>query len=225
VTAPEQILLQPDTRVFDPSDDAIRSNANERDNRRAPTFHFRFEPLASSAKLIGSEFIRPRGGPLDNIGDPEPAIKKKRSPKRRKQPRRKTAPIKRRPKPIPRPPKMPPNRRRVQPRINPSKKDNQVFRDEIRNKLIMRSKNLRFGRLPGCWQCALRPFHSAAFYKDVSPPVRRLPKESPPARFLVGHERHALFARRAQNPRSKCAGAPNQRTRNKKALRPLRSKG
>ena len=78
VAAAEKRLLEADAGVFDAGDDAVGMNANKGDDGRAPAFNFGFKTLAAGAKFVVGEFIRPGAGALDDVGDAELEVEKKR---------------------------------------------------------------------------------------------------------------------------------------------------
>ena len=57
VAAAEGVLLEADAGVFHARDDAVRADADEGDDRRAPAFDFGCEAFAAGAKLVVREFI------------------------------------------------------------------------------------------------------------------------------------------------------------------------
>ena len=66
----------------------------------------------------------------------------------------------------------------VQARIDANKQDDQVFRDEIMDTLVVRSEELRLRGFPGFGRC---PFHREGSLEGILPAVRRLRKSRSPS--------------------------------------------
>jgi hypothetical protein len=62
--------------VVDAGDDAVRTDADEGDDGRAPTLDFGFESLAAGAKFVQGQFIGPGGHALDDVCDAEFEVEK-----------------------------------------------------------------------------------------------------------------------------------------------------
>jgi hypothetical protein len=180
VAAAERVLLQADAGVFDAGDDAVGADADEGYDGGTPAFDFGFEALAAGAKFVVGELISAGGGALDNVGDTELEVEKEGSFKGRKEPRGEAAAVESGPKTIAGPAKVATDRRGVQTRVDASEKDDQVFGDKVRYKLVMRGEDLSFGGLPGSGQC---PFDRVASLERILLAVRRLRKEESPSTF------------------------------------------
>jgi hypothetical protein len=76
VAAAERVLLEADAGVFDTGNDAVGADADKGDDGGAPAFDFGLEALAAGPKFVVGEFIGPRGGAFDDIGDAEFEVQK-----------------------------------------------------------------------------------------------------------------------------------------------------
>ena len=68
VAAAEGGLLEADAGVLDAGDDAVGSDAEERDDGGAPAFDLGFEAPAAGAKFVVGEFIGSGGGAFNDAG-------------------------------------------------------------------------------------------------------------------------------------------------------------
>jgi hypothetical protein len=152
VAAAKETFLETDAGVFDAGDNAVWTDTNEGDDRWPPEFDFSPEAPPAGAKFVISEFIGAGSWAVDDAGDAEFKVEKERVFKRGEDARRKAAAVERGPEPIARPGEVTTSGRGVEARINTSKKDDEVFSDEIRDAIIVRCAELSFGRFPGAGQ-------------------------------------------------------------------------
>ena len=89
----EEIVLQADAGVFDARDDAIGSDADERDDGRSPAFHLGLEPPAAGAKFVVGEFIGPGRRAGNDVRDAELEVEQTIAFKRREETRREAAAV------------------------------------------------------------------------------------------------------------------------------------
>ena len=160
VAAAEKGLLQADAGVFDTRDDAVGVNADKGDDDRAPASDLGLEASAAGAKFVVGEFIRAGGGALDDVGDAEPEVEKKRPFKGGEEARSESAAVKGGPKAIARPAEVAADGSGVEAGVDAREEDDSVFGDEIGNELVARGEDLGFAGFPGSDQC---PMHLAGF--------------------------------------------------------------
>jgi hypothetical protein len=155
VAAAEKGLLEANAGVFDTRDNAVGMNANKGDDRRPPASDFGLEAPAAGAKFVVGEFIRAGGGALDDIGDAEPEVEKKRSLKGGKEARGKAAGVKGGPEAIARAPEVAADGGGVKAGVDAREEHDEVFGREIRDDLVARGKDLGFAGFPGSDQSPL----------------------------------------------------------------------
>jgi len=163
MAAAEAGLLKSHACVFNPGDDTVWVEADKRDNCRAPSFDLDLQTLAPGAQFVVGEFVGTGGGALDDVGDAKVEVKQEGFFKRREEARREAASIEGRPKAVARTTEMVADGGGIEAGIDADKQDDEVFRDEIGDELVVRSLNLGLGGLPECRQC---PVHGALPYGD-----------------------------------------------------------
>jgi hypothetical protein len=167
--AAEEILLQADAGLFVAGDDAVRTDADEGDDRRTQAFYFRFEATSPGSEFVVGEFIGAGRRAVDDVRDPELEIEQELAFKRRKESRREAAGMKCGPEAVAGAAKVMTDRGGVEAGIDAGKEDDEILGDEIRNALVVRSEELRFVRFPRGGQF---PIHRAVPLEEVCP--RRL---------------------------------------------------
>jgi hypothetical protein len=210
VAAAKQGLLETDASVFDTGDDAVRVNTDKRDDGRAPASDFGLEAPAACAKFVVRQFIRARGGALDDVGDAVAEVKKQRSLKRGEEARCESTAVKGRPEAIARAAEVAADGGGVEPGVDAGEENDQVFCCQIRDDLVARSKDLGFAGFPGSAQCLnddLSPMRTAgpaarpalAFFKlrtnplDMLSPCFGLFYGRGPADPFIARERRNVF--------------------------------
>ena len=171
MAAAEEGLLEADAGVFDAGDDAVGVDADEGNDGRAPAFDFGLEAPAAGAKFVVGEFIGAGGGAFDDVRDAEPEVEKKRSLKGRKEARGKAAGVQGGPESVAGAAEVAADGGGVEARVDAGEEDDEIFGDEIRNDLVARREELRFGGFPGDGQCRI---HKAASLRGILTRVKRL---------------------------------------------------
>jgi len=164
MAAAEKGLLEPNAGVFDTRDDAVRVNANKGNDGRAPASDFGLEAPTAGAKFVVGEFIRAGSGALDNVGDAEPEVEKKRSLKGGEEAWSKSAVVKSGPEAIARAAEMAADGGSVEAGVDAREEDDEVFGCEIRDDLVARGEDLGFAGFPGSDQC---PMHGTVPSKGI----------------------------------------------------------
>ena len=100
VAAAEEVLLESDPGVLDARDDAVGTDADERNDGGAPAFDFGLEALAAGAQFVVGEFIGAGGGALDDVGDAEFEVEKEGLIKGGEEARREAAAVERGPEAV-----------------------------------------------------------------------------------------------------------------------------
>ena len=169
VAAAEGGLLEADAGVFDAGDYAVGADADEGDDGGAPAFDFGFEAPAAGAKFVVGEFIGAGGGALDDVGDAEFEIEKEGFFKGGEETRGEAAAVKSGPEAVAGAAEVVADGSGVEAGVDAGEQHDEVFGDEIRDKLVVRGEELGLGGLPGGGH---RPVHRAAYLEDIlSSPV------------------------------------------------------
>ena len=148
--------MEADAGVFDAGDYAVGADADEGDDGGPPPFDFGFKTLPAGAQLVVGKLIGAGGGPCDDVGDAEFEVEKEGTFKGREETRGEAAAVEGGPEAVAGAPEVTADGRGIKARIDASEKDNEIFGDEIRDALFMRSKELSFRGFPGRGQS---PFH------------------------------------------------------------------
>jgi len=135
-------------------------NADKGDDGRAPASDFGLEAPSAGAKFVVGEFIRAGGGALDDVGDAEPEVEKKRSLKGGKEARSESTAVKGGPEAIARPAEVAADGGGVEARVDTREENDEVFGRKVRDDLVARGEDLGFAGFPGSDQC---PMHLAGF--------------------------------------------------------------
>jgi hypothetical protein len=148
VAAAEGLLLEADLGVLYTRDDAVGVNADKGDDGRTPAPDFLQEAAAAGAKLVVGEFIRAGGGAIDNVGDPELEIEKKRFFKRGEEARSESAAVQGGPEAIAGAAEVAADGGGVEAGIDAREEHDEILACEIRYALVTRSEDLGFAGLP-----------------------------------------------------------------------------
>jgi len=173
VAAAEGGLLQTHAGVFDPGDDAVRADADERDDRGPQASDFGRKAPAAGAKFVIGEFIGANGGAVDQIGDAEFEVQKKGIFKRREEARGKPPAIKRGPKAVAGAAEVAPDGGGVEAGVDAHEEDNKVFGHQIRDQFVARGEELGFSGFPCSRQGPIHIIFSAPFVSFVACPEPR----------------------------------------------------
>src|SRR5262249_51904176 len=155
VAAAEGGVLEADAGVFDAGDDAEGPDADKGDDGGAPTFDFRFKTLAAGAKFVVSEFIGAGGGAGNGVGDAEVEVEREGAFKGGEEARGEAAAVERGPEAVAGAAEVAADGGGVETGVDADEQDDQVFADEIRDGLVVRGEELRFGGFPGSGQCPI----------------------------------------------------------------------
>jgi hypothetical protein len=149
MAAAEEFFLKADAGVFDPGDNAVRTNADDGDDGGTPAFDFGFEALAAGAKFVVSEFIGAGGRAIDDVSDTEFVVEKQIAFKWREESWREAAGVQGGPEAVAGPAEVAADGGGVEARVDASEEDDEIFGDEIGDALILRRGQLGLGGFPG----------------------------------------------------------------------------
>jgi hypothetical protein len=164
MAATEWDLLEADVGIVVAGDDAIRADADERDDGGAPAFDFGFEALSAGAKFVVGKFIGTSGGTFDDVGDAEFQIEKEGILKRREEAWREAAIVESGPEAIAGAAEVPADGGCIKAGVDAGEENNEVFGDKIRDDLGARREKLGFGGFPGYGQ---RPIHDSRVIRST----------------------------------------------------------
>lgn len=137
VAAAEKGILAADAGVFDAGDDAVGTDADERDDGGAPALDFGFKALAAGAKFVVGKFIGAGRGPFDDVGDAEFEVEKKGTLKRGEEARGEAAAVERGPKAVAGAAEVTADGGCVKAGVNAGEENDEVFGDQIRDALAV----------------------------------------------------------------------------------------
>ncbi len=189
VAAAEELLLEADSGVSYTRDDAVGVNAYKGDDGWTPAPDFRQEAPSAGAQLVVGEFIRARGGAIDDVGDAELEVEQKRFFKRGEKTRSEPAAVQGGPKAVARAAEVAADGGGVEAGIDAREEHDEVFGCEIRYALVARSEDLAFAGFPGSDRC---PVHMAASSVSSSVTESTVKKPALPGRALTVREVCAL---------------------------------
>ena len=136
--------------MFVARDDAVGTDADERDDSWTPAFDLRLESLTAGAKFVVGQFVSAGCRAFDDVCDTELQVQEQGFFKGRENARGEAATVQCWPEAVAGAAEMMAYGGSIEAGIDADEQDHEILRRDIRNGLVVRSEDLGFGRLPRC---------------------------------------------------------------------------